>query len=363
MSHIDDLISKLCPEGVEFEPMGNLVRIRNGRDYKSLASGDVPVYGTGGVMTYVATAAHPGPSVLIPRKGSLDKLYFVDRPFWTVDTIFYTEIGPRLLPKFFYHVLVTKRLEEMNQAGGVPSLTQTVLNMVRIPVPPLQIQLEIVRILDHFAELEEELEAELAARRRQYAHYRRNIMIQNPETPWSRLGDVTVNHDRHRRPVTRSDRNSGPYPYYGANGIQDYVNEYIFDGIYLLVGEDGSVQQPDGTPILNWATGKIWVNNHAHVLTARESNISLRYLYHYLWTADISGLVSGGTQPKLNQSNLNRIPVPMPSRHEQDTAVAALDRLDALANSPSIGLPAELAARRQQYHHYRNRLLTFEEAK
>jgi hypothetical protein len=173
VSHLHDLIKTLCPAGVEFKHLGDVARIRNGRDYKYLGDGDVPVYGTGGVMTTVDTPAYTKPSVLIPRKGSLHKLYFVDVPFWTVDTIFYTEIGDQLVPKFFYYYLLTQHLENLNQAGGVPSLTQSVLNELRMPVPPLDLQREIVRSLDSFqaleAELEAQLGAELEARRAQYA--------------------------------------------------------------------------------------------------------------------------------------------------------------------------------------------------
>jgi type I restriction enzyme S subunit len=177
VSRIDELIAEMCPNGVPYEPLQHVARIRNGKDYKSLEAGDVPVFGSGGVMTMVDTAAHPGPSVLIPRKGSLNKLYYVDVPFWTVDTIFYTEIDvTRMVPKFLYCFLATQRLEELNQAGGVPSLTQSVLNVLRIPVPPLEVQREIVRVLDTFTQLEAELEAELEARRRQYAHYRDSLL-------------------------------------------------------------------------------------------------------------------------------------------------------------------------------------------
>jgi type I restriction enzyme, S subunit len=176
MNQVSKLLTSLAPRGVEFIRLGELIKIKNGRDYKHLGGGDVPVYGTGGIMTYVDTAAHQGPSVLIPRKGSLNKLYYVERPFWTVDTIFYSEIGDRLVPKFLYYFLITQRLEELNKAGGVPSLTQSELNQLRIPVPPLEVQREIVKILDSFTELEAELEAELAARRQQYEHYRDKLL-------------------------------------------------------------------------------------------------------------------------------------------------------------------------------------------
>jgi type I restriction enzyme S subunit len=176
------------------------------------------------------------------------------------------------------------------------------------------------------------------------------------------LGEVTVNFDRERRPITQSYRVAGPYPYYGANGIQDWVAEYLFEGEYLLIGEDGSVLTDAGRPILNWAEGKFWANNHAHVLKGNEDIISLRFLFHYLQTADISRFVTGGAQPKLNQKSMNKIPIPMPSLSEQDRLVLAMDSFDALVSDLSTGLPAELNARRKQYEHYRDELLTFEPA-
>lgn len=98
--------------------------------------------------------------------------------------------------------------------------------------------------------------------------------------------------DRLRKPVTKSAREVGDYPYYGANGIQDYVSDYIFNGTYVLVGEDGSVVTPNGSPVVNWAEGKIWVNNHAHIIEEKEG-VMLRYLFHYLQTVNVSPLIHG----------------------------------------------------------------------
>lgn len=177
MSRIDDLIAELCPNGVEVTKLKDVARIRNGRDYKSFGPGDVPVYGSGGVMTHIDTFAYDKPSVLIPRKGSLGNLFYVDNPFWTVDTIFYTEINAeKIQPKFLFYFLTTLDLAGMNQAGGVPSQTQSVLNELRIPVPPIEIQREIVAILDKMEELKAELQAELHARSRQYEYYRDKLM-------------------------------------------------------------------------------------------------------------------------------------------------------------------------------------------
>ena len=103
--------------------------------------------------------------------------------------------------------------------------------------------------------------------------------------------------DKKRKPITKSMRVVGEYPYYGANGVQDYVEDYIFDGTFVLVGEDGSVITKSGTPVVTWAKGKIWVNNHAHIIEEKQG-VMLRYLYHYLQTIDVTSLIHGNL-PKL----------------------------------------------------------------
>ena len=173
VTKIKQLIEKLCPNGISYKELQDILTIKNGSDYKNLGEGDFPVYGSGGIMTYVDRFAYDKPSVLIPRKGSIDKLYYVDTPFWNVDTIFYTEINTDVaIPKFVFYCLQKQHLEELNTAGGVPSLTQKVLNKVKIPVPPLPVQSEIVRILDNFTELT----AELTARRQQYEYYNNTLL-------------------------------------------------------------------------------------------------------------------------------------------------------------------------------------------
>jgi type I restriction enzyme S subunit len=177
--------------------------------------------------------------------------------------------------------------------------------------------------------------------------------------PYRALGDVVSNLDSLRRPVTRSARRKGQYPYYGANGVQDFVDEYLFDGTFLLLGEDGSVIQRDGSPVLNWATGKIWVNNHAHVLTERSDGVNLRFLYFYLQTVDIGSFVTGSAQPKLNQGNMNRIPVPVPPREVQSEIASTLGALAELETQLEAQLKAELELRSRQYAFYRDSLLAF----
>ena len=174
----DSLFEALdCPR----VPLDSFAKIKNGKTYKEFGAGNIPVYGSGGIMTYVDRSSYDKPTVLIPRKGSLGNLFYLEEPFWNVDTIFYTEIDEeQVIPKFLYYFLKTAHLEDLNTAGGVPSLTQKVLNKVLIPVPSLEEQQRIVDILDRFdaltSSLSEGLPAELAARRSQYEYYRDQLL-------------------------------------------------------------------------------------------------------------------------------------------------------------------------------------------
>ena len=352
-------------DNIIYKKLSEILTIKNGKDYKSHSKGNVPVYGSGGIISYIDTAVYDKPSVLIPRKGSLDKLYFVDTPFWNVDTIFYTEINTELVePRYLYHYLKQAHLEKLNKAGGVPSLTQAVLNNLTIPLPPLPIQQEIVRILDTFtnltAELTDKLNAELTARRKQYEYYRDELLTFGEDVDYKTLPEISVNCDRQRKPVTKGKRNSGSYPYYGASGIVDYVSDYIFEGDYLLISEDGANLLARSTPIAFSISGKNWVNNHAHVLKF-ETDVMRKYVEIYLNSIGLERYISGGAQPKLNQDNLNKILIPVPENHRIQTIVDILTKFDKLCNDLGSGIPAEISARQKQYEYYRNQLLTFKQ--
>ncbi|WP_304674193.1 restriction endonuclease subunit S [Neisseria polysaccharea] len=166
---------------VVWKTLGEVVNIKNGKDWKNLSSGDIPVYGSGGVMGCVDTFAYDKPSVLIPRKGSITNIFYVDFPFWNVDTIYYTEIDTsKLKPKFFYYFMRTIDLMALDTGSGRPSLTQTILNKIKIPIPPLPEQEKIVAILDKFDTLthsiSEGLPYEIALRRKQYEYYRGQLL-------------------------------------------------------------------------------------------------------------------------------------------------------------------------------------------
>ncbi len=147
------------------------------------------------------------------------------------------------------------------------------------------------------------------------------------EWPARPVGELTINHDGRRRPVKESDRRRGPYPYYGASGIVDSVDGYLFDGCYLLIGEDGENLRTRQTPIAFLASGKFWVNNHAHIVTGNDL-ADTRFLMYALLNADISAYLTGAVMPKLTQGNLNRIELPCPPRAVQQSIVETLSALD-----------------------------------
>ena len=128
--------------------LGEICTIKYDTDHKALADGSIPVYGTGGIMRYADRSLSSGPSVLIPRKGTLSNLFFVDSPFWTVDTLFWTTIDENaVLPKYLYYALKTRNLAELNVGTAVPSLTVELLNDVEIDLPTYEQQERIINLL------------------------------------------------------------------------------------------------------------------------------------------------------------------------------------------------------------------------
>jgi len=368
MNKLEKLIAKLCPNGVEYKPLGEIVDIDKGvqLNRNSLSSdGEYPVI-NGGINPsgYWDEYNFEKDLITVSQGGaSAGYVNWISTPFWAGAHCFVlTNPKPGVLYRYVYFVVkATERELMQSQIGaGIPSVSVAKLSNVSVPLPPLPVQHEIVRMLDDMAGLIGELEQELAARKQQYEWYRDKLLKLTGGYRKVTLGEVVEVLDNMRVPVSKQNRKSGPYPYYGANGVQDYVDSYILDGVFLLVGEDGSVIRSDGSPVLNWAVGKIWVNNHAHILMA-TMDADLRYLFYALQTTDVSSLVRG-TPPKLNQENLKKIELMLPPLADQKKIVARLDAFDKLCNSMTEGLPGEIAARKQQYEYYRDKLLTFKKA-
>ncbi|MGG6837291.1 UNVERIFIED_CONTAM: restriction endonuclease subunit S [Streptococcus canis] len=167
---------------VQWKTLGEVARLKNGRDWKSLPSGEVPVYGSGGEMgEFVSDYAYDKPTVLIPRKGLISNLFYLDKPFWNVDTIYYTEIDDsQMMPRYFYHYLTTVDLERLSTNPTRPSLTQAILDKIEIPLPSLAIQSRIVQVLDNFDtvcnDLNIGLPKEIELRQKQYEFFRDKLL-------------------------------------------------------------------------------------------------------------------------------------------------------------------------------------------
>lgn len=388
MNTIDGLIKELAPEGVQFTTLGEIAQLVRGNGMPKIDLTDEGVgaihygqiytrYGvwTTNTISFVTpetaaklAKAEPGDIIITNTSENVEDVgkavaWLGNEPIVTGGhaTVIKHHQDPKYLSYWFQSESFFMQKKALATGTKVIDVSAKQLMKVRIPVPPLKVQREIVRILDQFTQLEAELGAELEARRLQYEHYRNELLTLEDSVPSRPLGEMAENLDSRRKPVTRSARIPGDIPYYGASGIVDYVSDFIFDGDFLLVSEDGANLLARSTPIAFSISGKTWVNNHAHVLRF-ETYVERRFVEIYLNSIDLSPFISGAAQPKLNKANLSIIPVPDPPLAEKERIVAVLDELNTLVSDLSIGLPAELAARRKQYEYYRDRLLTFEKA-
>lgn len=145
--------------------------------------------------------------------------------------------------------------------------------------------------------------------------------------PHQTIFDMAINWDSQRIPVRASERKKGPYPYYGAQGIVDYVDDYIFDGFYILVAEDGENLRSQKENVATLASGKFWVNNHAHVISSKP-HCNTKYIFYALSDIDFTSYITGSTIPKLSQASLGNIELPCPSLEVQDAIASTLGSLD-----------------------------------
>lgn len=366
MNIIERLIAELCPEGVELKELGDVLDYEQptkylvqSTEYNDDFATPVLTAGQSFILGYtdendgIYKASKKNPTIIFDDfttsfhwvdfdfkvKSSAMKML---RPKKNVDAIF----------KFIYYAM--KCIEYTPQDHARYWISK--YSKFKIPTPPLAIQQEIVKILDTFTKLEAELEAELEARKKQYEYYREELLTFADDVEFKELAKVCDIADNKRKPVKSSLRVPGETPYYGANNIQDYVEGFTHDGDYVLLAEDGSASLENYS--IQYAAGKFWANNHVHVIKG-TNELNNRFLFHYLRSMNFIPFLSGGTRAKLTKAKMLEIKIPIPPLAEQESIVAILDKLDALVNDISDGLPAELNARRKQYGYYRDKLLAF----
>jgi type I restriction enzyme S subunit len=361
MSRIDELIERLCPEGVEFKALGEVCTVGVGQRPNPESSGGDFWWWNGGIEPSgkVGESNTDGDTITIPSRGSVGFVRYQKKPFWC-GPLCYKIRSKRedLLTGFLFYYL--KRIQEsliaLQQTGSIPALNKKELVLVRVPVPPLEVQREIVRVLDQFTELE----AELEARRRQYEYYRKSVVgkARFASNEWVRLS-VLASVSTGSRPEEVVDAGVVPYINAGTepSGFTSAPNA---QGGVITIPSRGQ----GAAGHVGYQEGDFWCGPLCYRVDSKSSDFMNRFLYFFLREIqeEIVGLRKTGSIPAVNKSDLGGILVPVVGTAEQRRIVAQLDQFDALVNDLSVGLPAELAARRKQYEYYRDKLLTFTEA-
>ncbi len=395
--------------------LDEVVKIKNGKDWKELEEGDIPVYGSGGEMgVYVSKYAYDKPTVLIPRKGSIKNVFYIETPFWNVDTIFYTEIDEsKLIPKYFYYFIEYFDLSKLSENSTRPSLTQSTLNGLKFPLPSLSLQNKIVKILDKFqvmlADTKGLLPEEIAQRQKQYEYYREKLLtfetdcdsthartlilsnhyyellqevskivgvITENKVEIKTLGEICIiNRGASPRPIskyiTTNYENSIPWIKIGDTllgskcilGTKERItlegakkSRVLKKGDFIL-----SNSMSYGRPYILNISGAIH-DGWASISDFKEYLIS-DYLYYYLSLGATQNYwklkMNTSSVSNLNSEIIKSLPIIIPPIHVQQHIVSILDKFDTLVNDIKEGLPKEIEQRQKQYEYWREQLLSF----
>lgn len=324
--------------------LGNVVTLKRGHDLPNSKRmpGNVPVVSSSGFTGSHNEAKAEPPGVVTGRYGTIGEVFYVTEPYWPLNTALYAIDFHGNDPRFVAYFLRNQLRNYQSDKAAVPGVDRNVLHKLPARCPDTQTQQRVVSILSAYDDLIENNRRRIALLeeagrllyREWFVHFRFpghehvNIVDGVPEG-WaiSDLGTVANNFDRMRVPLSVMERENrkGIFPYHGAAGILDQVDGYLFDGRYLLMGEDGTVTTKSGTPMLQLVQGKFWVSNHAHVL--QGDTVTTEYLYCVLSNYQIAGHVTGVAQPKITQKNMNRIPVLRP---EESVLIDFQDRISTL---------------------------------
>ncbi|ROR73460.1 restriction endonuclease subunit S [Bogoriella caseilytica] len=405
MSRVDELIQELCQDGVERKPLGEFATLvrGNGMPKTDLVEEGVGAVHYGQIYTHYGVWATETLSFVAPETAArLAKVesgdIIITNTSENIDdvgkavawlgskvivtgghaTVIKHDQDPKYLAYWFASADFYVQKRKLATGTKVIDVSAKQMATVRIPVPPLEVQREIVRVLDQFTQLEAELEAELEARRRQYDFYARELLAADGDVPRVRFGDVAkIVRGASPRPIGRfltDDPTGVPWIKIGdvpAGG--KYItstaqrvtpegalkSRRVTSGDFVL-----SNSMSFGRPYISRVDGCIhdgWL-----AISDFEDSFLPDYLYYLLRSAPVQEefvrKAGAGTVKNLNAAIVRLVVIPMPKIEEQERVVDLLDRFDALVNDLSLGLPAELAARRKQYEYYRDKLLTFEEA-
>ena len=361
MSQIAELISQLCPKGVDYAELEALFTLRKGENLTSeqAISGEFPVITASRGSTFFHNDFNfNGECITISSHGAYAGFVsYYNQKFWLGNNVYLFESkSENISTRFYFHVLKSfaKVLLGTVNTGGIPYINAKDLKRLRVPHPPIEVQNEIVRILDTFTELEAELEAELEKRKIQYEFYR-NRMLSFPEgeagVRWIPMGDLLRKLNSYTAIEKSEYRPEGQFPI--INQAQQLIAGYsdreelaLPIGQYIIFGDHTRSVKYFDRPFIPGESGTL-------VFTVQEF-CRPKYLYFAFMNLEIQ---SRGYNR--HWSVVKNMEIPVPSLETQDEIIAVLDRFSQLTGEFSGGLPAEIAARRQQYEYYRSKLLTF----
>lgn len=244
--------------------------------------------------------------------------------------------GLKLVPRYIYFLVnseyFTQKLIKKCAGAAYPAVKDDDVKNISVPVPPRDVQERIVDELDAINEGIEELRKQA----KDLDNLAQTLFYETfgdpnakPKFPLKMVLEISENLDFKRIPITKKDRITGIYPYYGASGIVDYVSNYIFDGIYLLISEDGANLIVRSNPIAFLSEGKFWVNNHAHILDT-ENQCSKIFLMYYFNLLDFHEKITGAAQPKFTQKALNETKISWPPLALQEQFAKQIEEIEAM---------------------------------
>ena len=388
MSRLDELIKELCPNGVEYKELGEIVKSQRGKTITKelIKDGDIPVISGGQKPAYYHNESNrKGEVITVAGSGAYAGfVMYWDKPIFVSDAFSIECDKSYLNIKYIYYFLQNNQMKihSLKKGGGVPHVYFKDMQKFLVPVPPLEVQDEIVKILDSFIALTTKLTTELTARKKQYSWYRDYLLKFENKVEKSKLSEVaTIKARIGWQGLTKEEYLiTGNYYLITGTDFQNgeinlkncyYVNEerYIQDKNIQLKNDDVLVTK-DGT------LGKVayvsnldkpaTLNSGIFVIRSIDTNKLLnRYLFHYLKAPYLmkyaQNKLTGGTIKHLNQNVIVDFEIPLPPLEVQKRIVEVLDNFEKICNDLNIGLPAEIEARQKQYEFYRNFLLTFKE--
>lgn len=387
MSKLQELIKELCPNGVEFRKLGEVCEIKRGvRVVKNdlINDGKYPVFQNSLIpLGYYDKNNYPANITFVISAGAAGEIGYTEEPIWAADDCLAIISPNNIINKFIYYCLISNKLFFVSKVrrASVPRLSRTVVDNFEIPIPPLEVQNEIVRILDTFTSQIEELQAELQARREQYEYYRNRLLTfakiggGKQEVRWMKLGEIG-NFVRGNGLQKKDFTETGVgcihygqiYTYYGTS--TDTTKSFVpYDLAQKLtkVKSGNLVIACTSENIEDVCKAVVWLGEedivtggHACVFAHNEIPKYIAYFFQTEYFFQQKKKYARGAKViDIKITDLEKISIPVPSLSEQQRIVSILDKFEALVNDLTTGLPAEIAAVQEQYEYYRNKLLTF----